>query len=408
MLPSGREESRELLTHPPPRPSSCRLVFGPLHRHNNNNPAAHHQASKATTTSSRRYRKANIMFILTKKIALAAAAAMLLLLGLDESAQNVAVAAAVPSMEDAVAADADAIDIVESRRRHLELLHRLLQDSGSNSSTSSACQAEAEAAQACLDANVGDANSTAGGACLDCYFLKQSEALDDFRNNPTIECNALNDNVCTPVSECTCLERCDNEVSAMADCSLKDAFEGSGIALNCTIACEGTNVTVAEDDVEANRNDNFVGGLCEGEEAAVKLCLETMESSLQECVACLDATTTPFNVTTSTTCSEIQGETCERINACPCVEDCRAEFVDMWNCDIDFSILDFPQLETCDQLATCPAGSSGSVGPSSGGGSSSSTGTSGAMIIGPAAAASGFLAVVTTLAVAHSVATVFN
>jgi hypothetical protein len=358
-----------------------------------------------------------MMFLLaSKKIALAAAA-MLLLLGLDASPPSVAAAgAAAPADSNRIVPNnkEDSVVLVETRHRHLELLHRLLQDdsgsnsSGSSSSSSAACRAEAEAAQACLDASVGDANSTEGAACLDCYFLKQAEALDEFRNNPTIECVALNDNVCTPVSECPCLERCDNEVSAMADCSLKDAFEGSGIALNCTIACEGTNVTAPQDDVEANRNDNFVGGLCEGEEGAVKLCLETMESSLQECVACLDANTTPFNVTTSTTCSEIQAETCERINACPCVEDCRTDFVDMWNCDIDFSILDYPQLETCDQLATCPAGSGSSGGSGGSGGSSSSTGTSGAArVTGPAAAAAA-AAALTTLAVAHAVTAVFN
>jgi hypothetical protein len=335
--------------------------------------------------------KANRMF-LSSKIARIVAALLLVLDSRPNGKLLVVVAdvAADTSADIASALFPSTDTIVGVRRRHLELLQRLLQSSSSNSSsssssgnsTSNACQSQADTAQSCLSANAGLPNTTAGSACLSCYNLKQAEALDAFRNNPTLECTSLNDNVCTPVSECTCLEPCDNEVSAVADCSLKAAFANGGVQLNCTISCMGTNVSMPQDDFVGNGTDDFVSGLCISEKSSVKLCLESMGSSLNKCANCL-ATTKDVNVTTSTTCSELQVSTCDRINTCPCVKDCKTEMVALWNCDIDFSILDFPQLTDCNELEQCP--NSGGGGSGSGGSAGGTSGASAALLFGGAA-----------------------
>jgi hypothetical protein len=331
------------------------------------------------------------MLFLSSKIGWTAAALLLVLESRPNGRLPVVVGAADASADfasDLFPSEVNADAIVGVRRRHLELLQRLLQSSSnstsssssaSGNSTSNACQSQADTAQSCLNANAGLPNTTAGSACLSCYNLKQAEALDAFRNHPTLECTSLNDNVCTPVSECTCLEPCDNEVSAVADCSLKAAFASRNIQLNCTISCMGTNVSMAQDDFVANGTDDFVSGLCISEKSSVKLCLESMGSSLNKCANCL-ATTKDVNVTTSTTCSELQVSTCDRINTCPCVKDCKTEMVALWNCDIDFSILDFPQLTDCNQLEQCPnsAGGSGSSGAGGGGTSGASAAFGGA------------------------------
>jgi hypothetical protein len=311
----------------------------------------------------------NMLLFRSSKIALTAVA-LLLVLGSRPNGRLRSVVAAADTADfapsDLLPSTDDAIAGVQRRRRHLELVKRLLQDS-TNSSSSTACQTETTTAQNCLDANVGDANSTAGTECLTCYYDKQAQALDDFRKNPNFECGALNDNLCTPVSECTCLEPCDNEVSAMSNCLFQTAFvEVNGFELNCTISCMGTNVSLADDDYLVNSTDDFVGGLCVSEESGVKLCLESMGSTVDECFACI-GTTTPVNVTTSTTCADLQVATCDWIDTCSCVKDCKTEMVALLNCDIDFSILDFPQLGNCDQLEQCPnsGGGGGTSGASS-------------------------------------------
>jgi hypothetical protein len=326
------------------------------------------------------------MMFLSSKIVLTAASLLIVLDSRPNGRrQSVVVDAAADAAADAAdfaASDLlpstkDAIVGVQRRRRHHELVHqRLLQDSTNNSSQSSACQTEAATAQSCLDANVGNANSTAGSQCLTCYYDKQAQALDDFRNNPNFECDALNANLCTPVSECTCLEPCDNEVSDMSNCLLQTAFlDVNGFELNCTISCVGTNVSAAQDDYLTNSTDDFVGGLCVSEESGVKLCLESMGSTVDECYACI-GTTEPVNVTTSTTCSDLQVATCDWIDTCSCVKDCKTEMVALLNCDIDFSIVDFPQLTDCDQLEQCP-NSGGGSGGSGGGGTSGALGSLG-------------------------------
>jgi hypothetical protein len=357
------------------------------------------------------------MLFLSSKIARIVAALLLVLDSRPNGKLLVVVAAdAADISADTSASDLflseDAGAIVEARRRHLELLQRLLQSSSnsnsssssssSGNSTSNACQSQADTAQNCLNANAGLPNTTAGSACLSCYNLKQAEALDAFRNNPTLECASLNDNVCTPVSECTCLEACDNEVSAVADCSLKAAFASRGIQLNCTISCMGTNVSLAQDDFVANGTDDFVSGLCISEKSSVKLCLESMGSSLGECANCL-ATTKDVNVTTSTTCSELQVNTCDRINTCPCVKDCKTEMVALWNCDIDFSILDFPQLTDCDQLEQCP----NSAGGGSGGKAGGTSGAAGSSFGGAATSWARFIVVAWALGKAVAAAALY-
>jgi hypothetical protein len=217
---------------------------------------------------------------------------------------------------------------------------RLLQ----NSTTT--CASEEETALSCLSSKVGDLTEE----CAECIELKKEEALDEYRLNPTVECGLLNDNICAPVTECSCVEPCDNEISELYHCQIHAAFASDAatadLIANCTISCTGTNVTASEDD--ATKNDDFVSGLCAGEEAAVKLCLETMDTTLEECGACISETGA-LQVVNSTTCADLQENTCRHIASCACVQDCEDVFIALGNCDVEYGQVNFPNLQGCVQ-----------------------------------------------------------
>jgi hypothetical protein len=221
-----------------------------------------------------------------------------------------------------------------------------------------------------LNTKVGNATAE----CVGCIDAKQQEALEEFRLNPNLECGALNDNICRPVSECSCVEPCDNEISEMYHCQIQAAFASDAttadLISNCTISCTGTNTTVDTPEDDFTENDDFVGGLCAGEEAAVKLCLESFGTTLEQCDSCITQTGV-LDVLNSTTCSDLQENTCRHIASCSCVQECEEAFIDMGNCDVEYAQVTYTQLQGCVQSGdSCQLDNGGNSGTGGTGGSS--------------------------------------
>jgi hypothetical protein len=217
------------------------------------------------------------------------------------------------------------------------------------------CATEARAKDSCLLANVGNLSSPPLQNCSDCYRAKFALALDTFVHSPQdVGCSALNGMWCKPVAECACLEPCDNEISGYLDCAVRYAYtQGDpNLVFNCTISCAGTNVTINDDLV--NSTDDFVGGLCIGEEAKVKICLESFGSTVASCYQCLQAGG-KINVTETTTCGEVQADMCSDIARCPCMKDCSKEFAELRTCYVFYFASGLPLLQDCVQSGSaCP------------------------------------------------------
>jgi hypothetical protein len=121
---------------------------------------------------------------------------------------------------------------------------------GTDSTSLADCPASVAAAQACLEVNVGSVNTPQRKKCANCYYQRESEALEEYRKRPTINCKLLNDNVCTVVTMWNCLQKCDVRMSALADCKVRALFERVGVNLNCPhVAYRGTNVTFTNDGI---------------------------------------------------------------------------------------------------------------------------------------------------------------
>jgi hypothetical protein len=238
---------------------------------------------------------------------------------------------------------------------------RLLQQNGSLS-----CDSKLTASEACIIAKMGNTSTTAWKDCFDCMNAKLAVAIDDFFHSPSIDCAELNDIFCQPASECACALTCEDEYSASMDCQLREIFTGGSdtAVFNCMISCPGTNVTINDDSQEVNSTDDYVGGLCRREEAAVKLCLESMGSSVDACYQCIQANGI-LNLAETITCAEVQDNTCKDMASCPCMEDCGVEFVERSNCLL-FYASGHPLLNNCFlSVDACQAGGSGSAGSTS-------------------------------------------
>jgi hypothetical protein len=213
------------------------------------------------------------------------------------------------------------------------------------------------AVQACLEASVGGANTTRRGQCARCYYQRESEALEQYRTRPTLHCKLLNDNVCTAVTMCPCLQSCEGPMSALADCKVRASFERVGVNLTCPrMACRGTNVSFS--------NDDPAYGYCGHEGVQVRTCVEAATlAPYSNCTRCLRDAPGGLNLTNATTCRDLSEAHCVRRVACPCVvEECRHAFTASANCSVQMYAIEYPHLSRCVlDAAQCssPAGGGG-------------------------------------------------